>query len=528
VGGAISAARDVRLQTSGDGAIQAASVSAGREVLLDGASVTAGGLDAASGDVAVRARSGGVVLLSAAAGDDVVIRSAQDVAVSGGLVSGRAADGAGVGDSLLATDGQIRWAADTAALDKLAAFDGSGGAIDVRGGGAVSVGGAIQANGPSVRFETRGDLALAAINADQLIFARAGRLTIAGDWRAPTVRIEATSAAGAVLGDGVTAPAGAMVLSNAQLNHLDATTAQIFAGDTSGATRGAGLTIGALAVDVARIRSRLELYAGSNADVLIKGALAPSTGDANAVLLRIGAADALVGDWTPRSIRVIADNGGAIGQSTTRDGRTFTGVRAFGAVELNARDSILMGYQTFIDRLASADPGDVPALVKTFSAQQGPNGPLVLLTAGSLSLRADRIGQQDTSNLSSDTRTGIYIAGPLFLGRTRPGADGLVTPDLIELSGAINTGSVVLVNESAALTDLINLGDGGRPGPYYRLNSCVILQTGACSAQGGAPDSGFSPNRLTALQLLDRQDAGAAEDPTVASATNEEIWRDPE
>jgi hypothetical protein len=170
----------------------------------------------------------------------------------------------------------------------------------------------------------------------------------------------------------------------------------------------------------------------------------------------------------------------------------------------------------------------VAALVSTFSAPQGPNGPRMLLTAGSLSLRAARIGAQDTSSPGSATRTGIYINGPLFLGRVQPGANGAVAPDLVELSGAINNGSVVLVNGSAALTNLINLGDGGRPGPYYRLNSCVILQTGACNAQGGTPNVGLDPNRLTAVQLLDRQDGGAAEDPTVASATNEEIWRDPE
>ncbi|CAN7247943.1 hypothetical protein LJR225_001123 [Phenylobacterium sp. LjRoot225] len=523
VGGAISAARDARLQTAGDGAVQVAAVTAGRDILLDGASATAGAVEAASGDVAVRARTGGVALQSAAAGDDIILRSAQDVTVSGGLTSGPA-DAAGAGDRLLAASGAIRWAADSAALDQVSSFDSSGGAIDVRGGGRVSVGGAVQASGPSARFETPGELSLASITAGRLIFVRASGLTIGGDWRASTVRIEATSPTGLVLGDGASAPAGAAILTNAQFNKLDADTVQIFAGDTSGAMRGAGLAIGALSVDLARIRSRLELYAGSNADVLITRAFAPSTEAANSTLLRIGAADATVGNWTPRSIRIIADDGGSIGQSTTTDGRIFTGVRAFGAVELNARESILMGYQSFIDRLATATPDEVPALVRALSAPQGENGPLMLLTAGSLSLRAGRIGQQDTSNPTSLTRTGIYINGPLFLGTTEPGANA-VGPELIELSGAINNGSVVLVNESAALTNLINLN---RPDPYYRLNSCVILQTGACSAQGGTPDTGFSPNRLTTLQLIDPQDAGVAEDPTVASATNEEIWRDPE
>jgi filamentous hemagglutinin family protein len=528
VGGAISAARDARLQTTGDGAVQTASVDAGRDILLDGGSVAAGALTAASGDVAVRASAGGVVLQSAFASDDLVVRSAQGVTVNGGLTSGVGADAAGVGDSLLATNGSIRWAADSAALDTVSSFDASGGGVDIRAGGAVSVGGGVQTNGSSARFETPGALALASITAGKLIFVRAGQLTIGGDWQAPVVRIEGTSAAGMVLGDGVTAPAGAMVVTNGQFNRIDAPTVQIFAGDSSAGARGAELTIGALAVDVTRIRNRLELYAGSDADVLIRGGFAPSTEASNTTLLRIGAGDATLGNWTPRSIRIIADNGGAIGQSTTADGRVFTDVRAFGSVELNARDSILAGYQAFVDRLASAQPGEVAALVSTFSAPQGPSGPRMLLTAGSLSLRAARIGAQDTSSPGSATRTGIYVNGPLFLARVQPGSNGAVAPDLIELSGAINNGSVVLVNGSAALTNLIHLGEGGRPGPYYRLNSCVILQTGACNAQGGTPNVGLDPNRLTAVQLLDRQDGGAAEDPTVASATNEEIWRDPE
>lgn len=476
----------------------------------------------------MRASAGGVVLQSAFASDDLVVRSAQGVTVNGGLTSGVGADAAGVGDSLLATNGSIRWAADSAALDTVSSFDASGGGVDIRAGGAVSVGGGVQTNGSSARFETPGALALASITAGKLIFVRAGQLTIGGDWQAPVVRIEGTSAAGMVLGDGVTAPAGAMVVTNGQFNRIDAPTVQIFAGDSSAGARGAELTIGALAVDVTRIRNRLELYAGSDADVLIRGGFAPSTEASNTTLLRIGAGDATLGNWTPRSIRIIADNGGAIGQSTTADGRVFTDVRAFGSVELNARDSILAGYQAFVDRLASAQPGEVAALVSTFSAPQGPSGPRMLLTAGSLSLRAARIGAQDTSSPGSATRTGIYVNGPLFLARVQPGSNGAVAPDLIELSGAINNGSVVLVNGSAALTNLIHLGEGGRPGPYYRLNSCVILQTGACNAQGGTPNVGLDPNRLTAVQLLDRQDGGAAEDPTVASATNEEIWRDPE
>jgi hypothetical protein len=319
-----------------------------------------------------------------------------------------------------------------------------------------------------------------------------------------------------------------MVLTSAQLNRIRADKVQIFAGNSASAVRGAGLTIGTLNVDVSRIRSALELYAGRSTDVTISGAVAPTSGATNTALFRIGAPNALIGDWTPRSIRIIADTGGSIGVATTTSGRTFAGVRAFGAVELNAADAILIGYQSFIDKLATARGADVAALVKTMVAPQGPNGPAVLLTAGSLTLRAGKIAQQDTSTTGSLTRTGIYLTHSLQLGRTSPGAAGVVTPDFIELNGAINNGSTVLANENVALSNLVSLSDGVTPRQYYRLNNCVILQQGACTASGGTPDLGIGPDRIARLQLLDRQDAGVTEDPTVASATNEEIWRDPE
>jgi hypothetical protein len=318
-----------------------------------------------------------------------------------------------------------------------------------------------------------------------------------------------------------------MVLTGAEMGRLNADTVQIFVGDTSTAARGASLTIGDLAVDTSRIRKGLELYAGSAVDVRITETVAPTGASVAATRFQIGAADATIGDWTPKTIQVIADGGGAIGQATTTGGTEFTGVRAFGEVQLNARDSILIGYQDFIDKLATAAPGDVPALVKTLVPPQGANGPAILLAGGQVALRANRIAQQNTSPASALTPTGLYVSGGLLLGRTTAPADG-PAPDLIELSGALVDGATVLVNQSAALTNLVSFGDGVRASQTYRLNGCIIRQPGNCTAQGGTPDSGLALNRLTALQLLEAQNTGVSEDPTVASATNEEIWRDPE
>jgi len=514
----LRATGDLRLQTAGG--VRTGNLGAGGDVLVDAGRLVEVGAVAAGRDVALRSGQG-LSLASATAGDDIVLRAAQGVSVAGGLSAGGGPDQVGAADHLAATGGAIRWAGDAAAPGTISDFDLAGANVDVRAGSRVTVGGAIQA-GTDARFEAPEELSLAGITAGRLAFARSASLGMTGDWKAPTVRIEAARPEGLVVGDGVAGAPGAMVLTAAQLNRIDADTVQIFAGDTSNGVRGAGLTIGALAVDVGRIRSSLELYAGPEADVIIARALAPSSSGTNATRLRIGAADALVGAWTPRSIRIVADDGGAIGYATTPDGRTFANVRAFGSVELNARDSILAGYQIFLDRIATAQPSEVVALLKTLTAPQGPNGPAMLLTAGALTMRAGRIAQQDTSSPVSLTRTGLYVNGLLTLGGT--GATG---PDMIELYGAISNGSTVLTNENAPLSRNIVLEDGVRPSQSYRLNTCTILSQAACTAQGGAP-SITGPHRINRLQLFDSRDAGVTEDPTAASATNEEIWRDPE
>jgi hypothetical protein len=520
----VSAARDVRLQTTGAGDVQVNSVLGGRDVLLDGAAVTAAStITATSGDVALRGRSGDVTANGAInAGDDVVVRASGAVKLQAVTMTAGSRSTGGAGDSLISVTEAI--AASLDATQPAAALTGR--AVDIVAGGNIAVGGPITRSAPDiaygVRIQTPGDLALGSITAGDLVFVRARKLTLTvpSSWLVDnTVQIELTNDAGVSLGDAV----GGAQLNQATIDSLNAKVVRIFAGDTSAPASTAGaVNIGALTIDPAKIRSRLEIYGGK--DVTISGLFAPSV-NAPGLTLQIGAANG--GSWTPESVRIIADNGGAIGYA---DGLTpRTGLRAFGGVELNATGGIFAGYQSAIDKVEAAAPNDVPALVKTFVAPRREGKPAVLIAANQLTLRGGRIFQQDTSQTADPTRTGIYVgAGGLLLGRTtQSAAGGAALPDLIELSGVIDNGSVVLTNESAALSNLVTLGDGVRPKQNYRLNTCVILQQGNCTAQGGTPDTGVRPS-LTLLQLLEQQGSGASEDPTAASATNEEIWRDPE
>ena len=540
LGGTATAGRDARFQTAGDGAVSLADVSAGGDVLADGGAVRASGRLAAARDVALRARAGAVELASVTAGDDIAIRATGAVRASGAVNSGGGANASGAADRLVsaAEGGMLMRLTDpTAATAAVEGFTLGGADIDIRSGEAVSLAGDVAAAGvSSVRLQAAGRISVAGVSAGDTIFARGADLVLGGAWRAKTARIEITASGGLALGEGVTAGAGGLSLSSRQIGLIDAPTVQIFVGDSAGTQRGAALAIGSLDIDVARIRTSLELYAGPQAEVGIFGAFAPSSGGANTTAVRIGAPNAGVGGWTPKAIRVVANNGGSIGVSTTTGGRTFTDVRAFGAVELNARGDILMGYQDFIDRLSTTSAASVAGVVKSLIAPQTTGGARMLITAGTLTLRADgKVAQQDTAGLLGSTPSGLYLLGgaagapQLLLGRTSlspPGAPGL--PEFIELNGALTSATGAMTGQSVSLASVIAFDKGVTPSQYYRLNTCAILQQGSCMPSTGHPTISIAPDQLTGLTLEDHTAAGGTADPTVASATNEEVWKDPD
>ncbi|MBL8773404.1 MAG: hypothetical protein JNK30_18615 [Phenylobacterium sp.] len=531
VAGRATAGADARFQAVGQGGVSLGAVTAGGDVLADGPEVRATGQLAAGRDIAVRAQAGAVDLAALTAADDIAIRASGGVKISGAVTSGSGANAQGVADRLIAPGegGMIMRLVDPlAATASIAGFTLSGGDIDVRSGGDIALAGDLSAT--NIRLQAAAKLTTAAATAREGLFARASGLSPGGTWRAATVRLEVT-AASLALGEGVTAPSGGLALSSEQVARIDAPTVQIFLGDTSGTMRGGEVAIGALNIDTSKIRTAFELYAGGLSDVTITGAFAPLSGAANTTAVRIGAPDA-AGNWTPRNIRVVANNGGSIGYALTTGGRTFTDVRAFGSVELNARGDILLGFQDFIDRLAATQAASVPGVVKALIAPQTTTGPRILVTAGALTLRADgKVAQQDTGGLLGTTPTGLYLLGgasggpQLTLGRVTLGGSGL--PEFIELNGALTSGATVMTGQSVSLTSSIVFDRGVMPNGYYRLNTCAILQQGSCMPSNGHPTISIPPEQLTGLTLEDRTAAAGAADPTVASATNEEVWKDP-
>ena len=543
VGGTATATGDVRFQTVGGGGIDLDAVTSGRDVLADGGSVQATGTLSAVRDVAVRGRTGTVQLASIVAGDNIAIRAAGDVAVTGAVSSGSGPSASGAADALVSASesGMIMRLVDPlAATPSIEGFTLKAGDIDILSGGAISLAGNVAAGGAasSLHLQAAGKISAAGITAGDSIFARGGDFALSGTWRANTVRLEVTASGGLALGDGVSAPSGGAALSSAAIGLIDAPTLQIFLGDSSGSMRGAALSIGTLGIDTTKIKTSLELYAGAASEVTISGVFAPLAGGASTTALRIGAPNADVGDWTPGSIRVIANTGGSIGFSTTATGRTFSDVRAFGSVELNATNDILIGYQDFIDKLSATPASGVAQAVKTILAPQT-SAPHMLITAGSLTLRANgKVAQQDVEGLLGANPTGLYLLGAggaggatappiLVLGRTSMKAPGDVQmPDYIELNGAITSGGSIMTGGSASLSNVIAFEKSVPPSAFYRLNSCAILQPGSCTSSTVHTSISFAPDQLTGLTVQDRTAAAGTADPTVASATNEEVWKD--
>ena len=83
-----------------------------------------------------------------------------------------------------------------------------------------------------------------------------------------------------------------------------------------------------------------------------------------------------------------------------------------------------------------------------------------------------------------------------------------------------------MTGQSVSLAAGIAFDKGVSPSAYYRLNSCAILQPGSCMPSNVHSNISISPDQLTALTVEDQTAAAGTADPTVASATNEEVWKE--
>jgi hypothetical protein len=387
-------------------------------------------------------------------------------------------------------------------------------------GGAVTVAGSASAT-RALTVDTTAAATLNTVSGDSVL-VRATDLNLNGSLQAKAATVESRNGA-LVLGDGVTAPAGALVLDNAEAGRITADTLKLYAGATNGTARGDAI-VGDLTLDGARLKS-VAVLAGPNQTVRVSGEVAPATSGSGAFIV----GEKTAAGWTPKSVLVT----GALGKSTTVNGVAFTDVRALGSVELNAVADVLIGTAQFISTIQGAATGDINVTrrLPTGILATGADVNRVFLTTGTATIRADgRVVQQSTSTLS-DRPIGVFIANPqrsslsLVLGRTGSAATG--TPTLIDLSGAlVNSSGTLLTGTVVAASTAIEL-DGFQPANSYRMNGCTIGSAGNCTPLSSSVVD-VRIEKLMAGNLLQAQETPIPADPTITGAGNEEIWRSSE
>ncbi len=557
--GSVTAATDVTVTSQGVATLVGVTATTG-DVSIDAGSVTASKALSAGRDAAVRGTSE-VTLANVTSGDDVLVQSSGKVKV--GTISAVGTDRAGQADTLIGptfivsktttvTVDPATLAATTKTTDVAAGALPTGNVVHLRGS-SIDVGGAT-AGGMVGSASVVGEIRLHAtaangsITAGALtgtggsIFARATDLNVGAAWTAGRIQLETTRTDGFTLGGaGATA-----LLDSTEFSRLSAGTIDVYAGSTAGNERTKGtIEVGDLKIG----DSSVSVFAGSGITVTVKGTVQPTANGKGS--LRIGAPSTESGtagfmdNWTPSTIHVLADTGSiGVGAAARGPGDT-TVTQGFNAVELNAINSIYLAtgdFRTTVETLQTA----LQVFQANGNAVQNPGvaragAPAAYVAAVNLALRANqRIVGQNTSgavvNGGLASNTGLIVgtpanAGRIAIGRTgsAPPVDGNPPPpkrpDIVDLYGVLGGDNTFLGNDQVGLS--ARLGVLVDRSQFYRFNNCVIGEAGNC-APITQPNVDVRPEQLTNLNLDDRDDEDVVPDPTVASAGNEEIWKDPE
>ncbi|MFM7627302.1 MAG: hypothetical protein ACKO7G_12750, partial [Gammaproteobacteria bacterium] len=384
--------------------------------------------------------------------------------------------------TVTATGGDVSIGGATARTLTVSAAAGQGGAGDVRLGGPVTLApaaGSPTGATPALRVQAARDITVAgAVTSERNVAFVAGRRfsnTGAIDVTAGTaadgsgaagyggidiraadaeigaqlrargagVNLLATGAGGIALGDGITAPTGAMRLTNAELQSIDAPTAALRSAVST--TAGRDILVGDVTLDRARI-GELSLATRQGGKVRITGTVR-GTG---APALQIGESG-----MRPDAIEV----SGALGA---------TGA-ALGTLQLRSAGNILFGPQTFIDAANAAQ--DILAF-DVEAASQGATAGRLFLVSGATSFDAPGAILQQNTGSSTRDGDGIRIGAPAG-AVTATFANG-TPPRRIALFGRVvdAQGNVTSAQQAALVAGLLPTGVAADPA--WRINTCII------------------------------------------------------
>ena len=502
--GAIDAATSATV-TAAQGAVAVAAVNAGGALAVSGSN----GVSVASargGSVDMLA-SAGAIRVGTGTGSDFVAGSVTSTAGGVGLV-GR--DGVTAGAIDAATSVRLRADAGRVTVGRVRALnglidiasrdDGSSGELEasedisvVSTNGNVRVGGA---KSRAVVVTAARDVAVAgAVNAERGAAFTAGsrfantaavRVTngTPGDGSGPSgfggidiraadaevgaelfvrgagVNIRGTGAGGVVIGDGVTAPAGALQLSNAEVQRIDAGSLAIRSGPSTASGR--DLVVGDLSLDRSKI-PQLLLSTGKGGQVRVTGAVRGS--GAPAV---------------------------SIGESTVRpDGVEITGSlgatdAALGTVQIRSGADVLIGTQGFVDAAkAAADKTTFDVQSASVANAGTGNTRRLFLVAGATAFDAPGFILQQNTGTSGNNGDGLRIGVPSG-DVTATFANGTAPRRIAVFGSVVDADGKALTSSSAAVAKGL-LPANVTANDVWRLNTCIIGTGAACAATNLLP-----------------------------------------
>lgn len=452
--------------------------------LSAGKTLSASGAIAARGAVGLRSDTGTLAVQDVTAGaGDVLVRGRSgvttgDVRADRGIIDiGAAAGGVALG-ALRATEATV-----------------TAGAGDVRLGGAVTLApaaGTPAGSAPALRVQAARDITVAAaVTSERNVafvagrnFANTSAINVTGgtaadgsgaagyggiDIRAADaeigaalrargagVNLLATGNGGIALGDGVTAAAGAMRLTNAELQSIDAPTVALRS--ATSATAGRDIVVGDLTLDRARI-GELTLATRQGGKVRVTGTMR-GTG---APALQIGESG-----MRPDAIEV----SGALGASDA----------AIGTLQLRSAGNILLGPQSFIDAANAAQD------IRSFdvdAASQGATAGRLFLVSGATSFDAPGAILQQNTGATSRDGDGIRIGAPAGVVTATFGNG--TAPQRIALFGRVvdAQGNAAGGRGASLVTGLLPVGMAANP--LWQINTCVIGTGAGCATTAVLP-----------------------------------------
>ncbi len=283
--------------------------------------------------------------------------------------------------------------------------------------------------------------------------------------------------------------------------------------------------------------ANVNFMAGQTSTIRVQGVVAPTTSGGTVSLGAGGTSP-----WTPNSILV----SGGLGTATRVSATSFTGVRAFDTVNLNAGQDILLGSARFISLIQGTGAGAINI------GQDRPSGaPATGDEIGRQFLVAGRLNASSSGKLVQQNTSGSrFEYSGVYLANSRTGARGVVLtidpPQVVDLFGSFVDANGVVQSGSTAARSLASAStivttQGAQP---YRFNGCTISVSAVCGGgalnvavteQGVQPDvlavltagsSQFDP-RIDGvlLPVAPSESADVQTDLVVTGAGNEEIWR---